>query len=117
MRALLRHEHGHTQDDGIGRGGLRILSRLVARFDWIAVRVASFGMSRRLAISLDQDLPARPRGLSEDALSRVFGGCVPLGSVCVPRGSACCYGTCQFYKPYPNWPGQWYCDVMSGGGE
>jgi len=74
-------------------------------------------MSRRVVIELGRDLPARPRALGQDALSKVFGGCVQLGKVCSPGGASCCYGRCTLYKPYPNWPGQWYCDVVSGGGE
>ena len=74
-------------------------------------------MSRRSVIRLDQDLPARPRALSADALSKVFGGCVQLGRPCTPTGASCCYGSCQLYKPYPNYPGQWYCDVTGSGGE
>jgi len=74
-------------------------------------------MSRRSLIRLDQDLPLRPRALSGDALSKVFGGCIQLGQPCSPGGASCCYGRCQLYKPYPNWPGAWYCDVMGSGGE
>jgi len=74
-------------------------------------------MSRRSVIRLDQDLPPRPRGLGPDALSKVFGGCVQLGRPCTPTGASCCYGACQLYKPYPNWPGQWICDVLGSGGE
>ena len=73
-------------------------------------------MRRTLVISLN-DLPPRPSPLSDDKLAAVFGGCVQLGATCVPGASVCCYGACQLYKPYPNWPGAWYCDVLAGGGE
>jgi hypothetical protein len=73
--------------------------------------------SRSPRIDLTHDLPFRPRALAADALSQVFGGCIQLGQVCSPTGSSCCYGKCQLYKPYPNWPGQWICDVLGSGGE
>ena len=44
-------------------------------------------------------------------------GCVQLGRQCSPNATTCCYGTCQLYKPYPNWPRAWDCDVAAGGGE
>jgi len=46
-------------------------------------------MNRRPVIELDRDLPSRPRGLSADALSNVFGGCQTAGN-CDPRASLCC---------------------------
>ena len=72
---------------------------------------------RSFRIDLSRNLPARPRPLAPDAMSKVFGGCIQLGQTCSPNGSTCCYGACQLYKPYPNWPGVWICDVMSSGGE
>jgi hypothetical protein len=72
---------------------------------------------RALVIRLDHDLPARAHPLSAAALSAVFGGCIPLGQTCSPSVPACCYGKCQLYKPYPNWPGVWICDVLGAGGE
>jgi hypothetical protein len=72
---------------------------------------------RASRIDLTHDLPLRPRALSPDALSKVFGGCIPLGQTCSPTVATCCYGACQLYKPYPNWPGKWICDVLSSGGE
>jgi hypothetical protein len=74
---------------------------------------------RRIVIELDRDLPLRPRALAADALSKVFGGCVNYGQ-CVPDATGhgnCCTLFCVLYKPYPNWPGAWYCDVQGGGGE
>jgi hypothetical protein len=68
-------------------------------------------------IDVTRDLPARARALSGDTLSKVFGGCVQLGQTCSPSGSTCCYGACVLYKPYPNWPGVWMCDVLGSGGE
>jgi hypothetical protein len=73
--------------------------------------------TRRVVIDVTKDLPARARRLSPEAIANVFGGCVQLGKVCSPNGATCCYGTCQLYKPYPNWPGAWYCDISGGGGE
>ena len=45
---------------------------------------------RRIIIDLDRDLPARARALAGDALSQVFGGCLPPGSWCSPYVDACC---------------------------
>ena len=72
---------------------------------------------RSLVIRLDHDLPHRASPISAEALSAVFGGCVPLGQTCSPSAAACCYGACQLYKPYPNWPGVWICDVLANSGE
>jgi len=46
-------------------------------------------MSRRPVIDVERDLPSRPRGLSTDALSNVFGGCNSAGS-CRRDSSNCC---------------------------
>ena len=51
-------------------------------------------MRRRVVISLDHTLPARPRGLSSEALSRVLGGCLENWSYC-SRHSQCCEERCQ----------------------
>jgi hypothetical protein len=52
-------------------------------------------MPRRTAISLNHDLPARPNGLSSDALSKVFGGCLGSGRVCKRDSDCCAPDTCQ----------------------
>lgn len=42
------------------------------------------------------DLPARPRGLADDELSNVFGGCSQAGYTCDDK-SKCCPGlTCDY---------------------
>ena len=51
-------------------------------------------MPRRVVISLDHNLPARPRALSSEALSRVFGGCLENWSYCHSH-SQCCELRCQ----------------------
>ena len=54
-------------------------------------------MPRRIVISLDRDLPARPGPLSSDALSKVFGGCGVKNQPCVPNTSGqgnCCTLPC-----------------------
>ena len=73
--------------------------------------------TRPARIDLSRNLPARARPLAADAMSKVFGGCIQLGRTCSPNGATCCYGACQLYKPYPNFPGAWYCDVLGSGGE
>lgn len=53
---------------------------------------------RSLVISLDHNLPARPKGLSFDAMAKLFGGnlppnCIPVGSPCRVPGApemGCC---------------------------
>jgi hypothetical protein len=74
-------------------------------------------MRRALTIRFDQTLPHRALPLSPEKFAEVFGGCIQLGSPCSPAGASCCYGGCQLYKPYPNWPGAYYCDVYGGAGE
>ena len=50
-------------------------------------------MSRRIIISIHEDLPVRPRALSSDALSKVFGGCAANGSAC-SQDADCCSAKC-----------------------
>jgi hypothetical protein len=51
-------------------------------------------MARRLVITLDHNLPARPRALSSEDLSRVFGGCRDNWATCT-NYSQCCELRCQ----------------------
>jgi len=44
---------------------------------------------RAASISLDRDLPARGRGLTDDTTSKVWGGCVGEGAHCT-YDSDCC---------------------------
>ena len=48
-------------------------------------------MPRALAIRLDADLPHRSRPISDDALSKIFGGCRSEGDPCHPVTDRCCY--------------------------
>ena len=45
------------------------------------------------------DLPPRARGLTDDQLSNVFGGCGIDGSIC-QRGKDCCSEHCKRYAVY-----------------
>lgn len=64
-------------------------------------------MNRRTVISLTHDLPARPRELSPDSLSTIFGGACPQ-STCSISSQDCCYGhRCMtVMTPYPMPGGQ-----------
>ena len=64
-------------------------------------------------IDLTKDLPLRPRLLSAEALSDVFGGCVPLWSPCTSNGDCCQddptipkgrYALCRAFRDYSNGP-------------
>ena len=50
-------------------------------------------MRRTLVIHADQDLPHRPRELTADVLSEVFGGCLHFLSQCTANAQ-CCSGNC-----------------------
>ena len=47
-------------------------------------------MSRQLRIDINRDLPRRPRGLTADALSKVFGGCASTGWCDFRDPNSCC---------------------------
>jgi hypothetical protein len=50
-------------------------------------------MQKTLRITFEH-LPPRPRGISPEDLSRIFGGCLGRGSTCTPL--SCCPGLeCQ----------------------
>ena len=82
-------------------------------------------MPRRIVIALNQDLPARPLGLSSHAVSNLFGGtgtCIARSYQCDYAFPNCCSGlTCKKHGGYtvpPSSPGQppihvssrWYCE-------
>ena len=51
---------------------------------------------RPLVIDVTKDLPHRATPLSEDLLSKVFGGCIALWQDC-PYNGACCSTVCSHY--------------------
>jgi hypothetical protein len=51
---------------------------------------------RSVRVDLTQDLPHRARSLSEDVVSKIFGGCIALWEPCTANG-LCCSTVCSHY--------------------